>query len=49
MIHQSFFSRLRYSAYAGPICQHHEYPMGDRQNMVAHMRRDLRVLREWLS
>jgi sugar phosphate isomerase/epimerase len=49
MIHRSFFTRLQRSAYAGPICQHHEYPMGDRQDMVAQMKRDLSVLRDWLS
>ncbi len=49
MIHRSFLTRVQQSDYDGPICQHHEYPMGDRKDMVAQMKRDLGVLREWLS
>jgi sugar phosphate isomerase/epimerase len=49
MIHRSFFKRLQRSSFAGPICQHHEYPMGDRKEMVAQMKRDLQVLQTWLS
>jgi sugar phosphate isomerase/epimerase len=49
MINRSFFTRLQRSGFSGPICQHHEYPMGDRAEMVAHMRRDLRILKDWLA
>jgi sugar phosphate isomerase/epimerase len=48
MVDRSFFNGLRRSGYSGLICQHHEYPLGDRGEMVAHMRRDLRVLKNWL-
>jgi sugar phosphate isomerase/epimerase len=49
MINRSFFARLRSSGFTGPICQHFEFPMGDRGEMVAGMRRDLRILKEWLA
>jgi sugar phosphate isomerase/epimerase len=49
MIHRSFFDGLKHSAFSGPICQHQEYPVGNRADMVAHMQRDLRVLKEWLA
>jgi sugar phosphate isomerase/epimerase len=49
MINRSFITRLQRSSFSGPICQHHEYPMGDRKEMVAHMRRDLRLLKDWLA
>ena len=49
MVDRSFFASLRRSGFSGPICQHHEYPLGDRGEMVAHMRRDLRVLKDWLA
>ena len=29
--------------------KHHEYPLGDRTEMLAHFRRDLKVLRDWLT
>jgi sugar phosphate isomerase/epimerase len=49
MVDRSFFAGLRRSGFSGPICQHHEYPLGDRKEMVSHMRRDLRVLKDWLA
>jgi sugar phosphate isomerase/epimerase len=49
MIHREFFTRLMGTSYTGPICQHHEYPMGDRKEMVAQMKKDLRVLKDWLG
>ena len=49
MINRSFFSRLRLTGFTGPICQHHEYPLGDRTEMLGHMRRDLGVLKDWLA
>jgi sugar phosphate isomerase/epimerase len=48
MVDRAFVTGLAKSKYAGPICQHHEYPVGDRKEMVGHMQRDLRVLQEWL-
>jgi len=49
MVDRSFFTWLKQSEFRGPICQHHEYPLGDRAEMVGHMRRDLHVLKSWLA
>jgi len=49
MVDRSFITGLRRSGYSGVICQHHEYPLGGREEMVGHMRRDLRVLQAWLA
>ncbi len=49
MVSRTFFDRLRKSAYRGPICQHHEYELGDPRQMIARLQHDLKVLREWLA
>jgi sugar phosphate isomerase/epimerase len=49
MVNRAFFKRLKQTAYRGPICQHHEYDLGDSKQMTAHLQRDLRVLKEWLA
>jgi sugar phosphate isomerase/epimerase len=49
MVSRSFFDRLKKSSYRGPICQHHEYDLGNSQQMVDRLRRDLNVLKEWLA
>lgn len=49
MVNKSFFDTLKKSNYAGPISQHHEYEMGDRKQMIAHMQKDLKVLKSWLA
>jgi sugar phosphate isomerase/epimerase len=49
MVSQSFFTELKKSAYAGPICQHHEYELGTSAEMTAHFRKDLKVLKTWLA
>ena len=49
MVDRSYFAGLKGSGYAGIICQHHEYPMNGRADMAAHMKRDLKVLRDWLA
>ena len=49
MVNRSFFERLKKSAYRGPICQHHEYDLGDTRQMTAHLQHDLKVLKEWLA
>ncbi len=46
---RAFFDRLKKSGYRGPICQHHEYDLGDARRMTDHFRRDLEVLKEWLA
>lgn len=49
MVSPSFFTELKKTAFAGPICQHHEYELGDLAQMTAHLRHDLEVLRSWLA
>jgi sugar phosphate isomerase/epimerase len=49
MVDRSFTAGLKRSGFSGAICQHQEYPMGDRAGMVAHIRRDLSTLRDWLA
>ena len=49
MVDRSFFAWLKKTQYRGPICQHHEYPLGDAPGMVAHFQKDLRLLKEWLA
>lgn len=49
MVSRAFFDRLKKSAYRGPICQHHEYEVGDGPRMIANFQRDLKVLKTWLS
>lgn len=49
MVNRGFFDWLRKTQYRGPICQHHEYPLGDTNEMVAHFQHDLKVLKEWLA
>jgi sugar phosphate isomerase/epimerase len=49
MVDRRFFDWLEGTRYRGPICQHHEYPLGEGEEMLAHLRRDLKVLKEWLA
>lgn len=49
MVPRAFFNELKKSPYAGPICQHHEQPLGNETEMIAHFRQDLQVLQEWLA
>lgn len=50
VVDKSFFSWLKTTGFKGPICQHHEYAaLGTGAEMVQHLKRDLSVLREWLS
>lgn len=49
MVNRQFFQKLKSSGYAGPICQHHEYELGDHQEMVARMKKDLDVLKSWMN
>ena len=49
MVNRSFFDWLKKSNYSGPICQHHEYPLGDGGQMLVHLQHDLKVLKEWLG
>jgi sugar phosphate isomerase/epimerase len=49
MVSSEFFRWLKTTNFAGPIVQHHEYDHGAGAPMIARMRKDLRVLREWLA
>jgi sugar phosphate isomerase/epimerase len=49
MVNRSFFDWLKKTQYRGPICQHHEYPLGQPETTLAYFQRDLKVLREWLD
>jgi sugar phosphate isomerase/epimerase len=49
MVDKRFCKQLKATKYEGPICQHHEYELGDKASMTAHFKKDLAVLREWLA
>jgi hypothetical protein len=49
MVNRQFFTALKKTNFQGPITQQFEYPLGTRNEMIAAMRRDLAVLREWLA
>jgi hypothetical protein len=49
MVNRAFVDRLKKTAYRGPICQHHEYDLGDARQMTVHLQHDLQVLKEWLA
>jgi sugar phosphate isomerase/epimerase len=49
MVHREFFDWLKKTKYRGPICQHHEYKLGDKSEMVGHLQHDVKVLKEWLG
>jgi sugar phosphate isomerase/epimerase len=49
MVKRDFFNRLKATNYAGPICQHHEYELGDEKQMREHFKKDLATLGEWLG
>lgn len=49
MISRDFFAWLKTTGFTGPIVQHHEYDHGAGAPMIAKMKKDLHVLREWLA
>ncbi len=49
MISRDFFAMLSKSHFAGPITQQFEYSLGARNEMVAAMKKDLAVLRNWIG
>lgn len=49
MVNRAFFDWLKTTNYAGPICQHHEYELGDAKQRLAHFQADLAVLKSWLA
>ena len=44
-----FFGMLKQSGYNRPISQHHEYEVGTGAAMIAAMKKDLDVLKQWLA
>lgn len=50
MVQKAFLDNLKKTNFAGPLCQHHEYKeLGTGAEMVAHFKKDLAKLREWLG
>jgi hypothetical protein len=49
MVDQAFFEWLKTTSFTGPICQHHEYDHGEAKPMIAKIKKDLKVLQEWLA
>jgi sugar phosphate isomerase/epimerase len=50
VVQKSFFDWLKTSDFSGPISQHHEYnDLGTGAEMVKHLRRDLKKLRDWVA
>jgi len=48
-VEKAFFTTLKKSKFAGPLCQHHEYAHGAGREMIANFQRDLTTLRQWLA
>ncbi|MCC7375645.1 MAG: sugar phosphate isomerase/epimerase [Verrucomicrobiales bacterium] len=49
MVNPEFFKWLKTTEYRGPICQHHEYPLGNPKERLKNFRHDLEVLKKWLA
>jgi hypothetical protein len=49
MIDPLFFKLLAQTPFQGPIIQHHEYPLGGREEMKSAMIQDLRTLKSWIA
>lgn len=49
MIQPAFFTWLKKTSFSGPISTHFEYPLGSGKEMIAAMKKDLAVLKEWLA
>lgn len=48
-VQKSFFDSLKTSSFAGPISQHHEYPLGNNSEMTTAFKKDLQTLQRWLK
>lgn len=49
MVDGGFFDWLKKTEFAGPISQHFEYSMGSGREMIAAMKKDLAMVKAWLS
>ena len=49
MVDKGYVKHLQQIGFNGPLCQHHEYALGDQESMIKHMKHDLKVLRTWLT
>ena len=48
-VKQDYFKSLRESSFAGPICHHFEFPLGEGEEKIASMKRESETLRRWLE
>lgn len=49
MVSRTFFQSLKKSNFHGPITQQFEYPMGEGKEMIAALKKDLKVLKSWIG
>ncbi len=49
MISPAFFTKFVRGGFAGPIVQHHEYPIGTGRELVSALKKDLVTLKAWLA
>jgi len=49
MVDPRFFAALSKTRFAGPFVQHHEYPVGRGDEMIALLSRDRQQLQKWLD
>jgi hypothetical protein len=49
MVRPDFFTTLQQSNFSGPISQHFEYELGEGPQMIAAMKKELAILKEWLA
>jgi sugar phosphate isomerase/epimerase len=49
LLNPAFFTWLKTTNFAGPISHHAEYELGQGPEMIAKLRHDVKLLREWLS
>jgi len=49
IVRKSFFDSLQKSNFDGEFCQHHEYPLGNPTERIAHYQRDLAKLRSMMG
>jgi sugar phosphate isomerase/epimerase len=48
-VRKDFFDSISKMHFTGPISMHFEYPLGKGKEMIAAMKKDLAVLRQWLG
>ena len=48
LVQPEFFKYLKSTRYAGPICQHFEYEIGQGKAMIHALKKDQETLKQWL-